>query len=84
MRVSRLIVQPITSFDAPGLEAYRTMRRPTEHARQGIFVAEGDKVVWRLLGSHFHVLSVVLPENRLEEFRPLLEKPARANHGLSG
>ena len=49
------------------------MRRPAEHARQGIFVAEGDKVVLRLLSSHFHVLSVVLPENRLEEFRPLLE-----------
>jgi tRNA G18 (ribose-2'-O)-methylase SpoU len=72
--VSLINVQPITSFDAPELEPYRTMRRPTEHARRGIFVAEGDKVVQRLLESHFHVISVVLPENRLEEFRPLLEK----------
>ncbi len=72
--MSLINVQPITSFDAPELEPYRTMRRPTEHAKQGIFVAEGDKVVQRLLESHFHVISVVLPENRLEEFRPLLEK----------
>ena len=71
--MSQLIVQPITSFDAPELAPYRTMRRPAEHARQGIFVAEGDKVVQRLLESHFHIISVVLPENRLEEFRPLLE-----------
>lgn len=72
--VNQLNVQRITSFEGPELEPYRTMRRPAEHAKQGIFVAEGDKVVQRLLESHFHVISVVLPENRLEEFRPLLEK----------
>jgi tRNA G18 (ribose-2'-O)-methylase SpoU len=80
LRVSLINVQPITSFDAPELEPYRTMRRPTEHAQRGIFVAEGDKVVQRLLESHFHVISVVLPENRLEEFRPLLEsRPEQIN-----
>ena len=31
------------------LEPYRTMRRTVEHRRQGIFVAEGEKVVRRLL-----------------------------------
>jgi len=63
---------PISSFDAPELAPYRTLRRSAEHTAQGIFVAEGDKVVQRLLTSHFPVLSVVLPEHRLEEFRPLL------------
>ena len=71
--MNRLHIQKITSFEAPELEPYRTMRRPAKHAIQGIFVAEGDKVVQRLLASHFHVISVVLPENRLEEFRPQLE-----------
>jgi tRNA G18 (ribose-2'-O)-methylase SpoU len=71
--VSQLHIQKITAFDTPELAPYRTMRRPAEHEAQGIFVAEGDKVVQRLLESHFHVVSVVLPENRLEEFRPLLD-----------
>ncbi len=70
--VSQLTIQKITDFDGPELAPYRTMRRSVEHAKEGIFVAEGDKVVQRLLESHFHVVSVVLPENRLEEFRPLL------------
>ena len=78
--MSQLHIQKITSFDTPELEPYRTMRRPVAHAAQGIFVAEGDKVVQRLLESHFHVISVVLPENRLEEFRPLLEgRPEQIN-----
>lgn len=72
--MNRLNIQTITSFEKPELEPYRTMRRPAEHAKHGIFVAEGDKVVQRLLESHFQVISVVLPENRLEEFQPLLEK----------
>ncbi len=65
-------VEKINSFDLPELEPYRTMRRSSEHVAQGIFVAEGDKVVQRLLESQFQIVSVVLPENRLEEFRPLL------------
>jgi tRNA G18 (ribose-2'-O)-methylase SpoU len=72
--MSSLRIRKITSFDLPELEPYRTMRRSAEHTAQGIFVAEGDKVVQRLLESHFPIVSVVLPENRLEDFRPLLEK----------
>ena len=45
-----------------------------EQHEQGIFVAEGEKVVRRLLESHFSVLSVVLPEKWLDDFRPLLEQ----------
>jgi tRNA G18 (ribose-2'-O)-methylase SpoU len=66
-------VQKITSLDLPELAPYRTMRRPLEHERQGIFVAEGEKVVRRLLESRFEVVSVLLPEKHLANFRPLLE-----------
>jgi tRNA G18 (ribose-2'-O)-methylase SpoU len=66
-------VQKIVSFDLPELRPYATMRRPLEHEGQGIFVAEGTKVVQRLLESRFTVVSVVLPEKWLDDFRPLLE-----------
>jgi len=65
--------QIISSLDLPELAPYRTMRRPLEHEGQGIFVAEGTKVVRRLLESHFEVVSALLPEKQLEQFRPLLD-----------
>ena len=68
-----LRIQKITALDLPELAPYRTMRRPLEHERQGIFVAEGEKVVRRLLESRFEVVSVLLPEKHLEAFRPLLD-----------
>lgn len=68
-----LRIQKIVSFDLPELQPYATMRRPLGHEGQGIFVAEGTKVVRRLLESRFTVVSVVLPEKWLEDFRPLLE-----------
>jgi tRNA G18 (ribose-2'-O)-methylase SpoU len=67
-----LLIQKIASFEASELAPYRTLRRSAEHEAQGLFVAEGDKVVQRLLESRFPVVSVVLPENRLAEFQPLL------------
>lgn len=66
-------IEKIDSFDAPELRPYATMRRPVEHETQGIFVAEGEKVVRRLLESHFTVVSAVFWEKWLDEFRPLLE-----------
>ena len=63
----------IESLDLPELAPYRTMKRPVEHETQGIFVAEGDKVVHRLLASEFPVVSVLLTDKRLAEFAPLLE-----------
>jgi tRNA G18 (ribose-2'-O)-methylase SpoU len=67
-------VRPIDSLDLPDLQPYRTMRRQLEHREQGIFVAEGEKVVRRLLESHLTVVSVLLPEKWLHELRTLLEK----------
>jgi tRNA G18 (ribose-2'-O)-methylase SpoU len=65
-------VHKITSLDQPELAPYRTLRRPLKHEREGIFVAEGEKVVRRLLESSFTVVSVLLPEKHLDHFRPLL------------
>jgi tRNA G18 (ribose-2'-O)-methylase SpoU len=65
--------QKIESFDLPELQPYRTMRRQHEHREQGIFVAEGEKVVRRLLESKFSVVSVLLPEKWLGELGPLLQ-----------
>jgi tRNA G18 (ribose-2'-O)-methylase SpoU len=65
-------VNHIASLDLPELQPYATMRRPLEQERQGIFVAEGEKVVRRLLESRFEVVSVLLPEKHLESFRLLL------------
>jgi tRNA G18 (ribose-2'-O)-methylase SpoU len=62
----------IESLELPELQPYRTMRRPQEHCDQGIFVAEGTKVVRRLLESEFRVVSVLLPEEWVGEFEPLI------------
>jgi tRNA G18 (ribose-2'-O)-methylase SpoU len=67
-----LRVHPIHNLDLPELQPYRTMRRSLDQHAQGIFVAEGEKVVRRLLESHFTVLSVLLPEKWVAEFEPLI------------
>ncbi len=65
-------VHRIDSLELPELAPYRTLKRPAAHETEGIFVAESDKVVRRLLTSHYGVISVMLPEKRLAEFEPLL------------
>jgi tRNA G18 (ribose-2'-O)-methylase SpoU len=70
--------QNIASLDLPELAPYRTMRRQQEHRDQRIFVAEGDKVVHRLLESQFKVLSLLVPPKWAEENRQLIEsRPER-------
>jgi tRNA G18 (ribose-2'-O)-methylase SpoU len=65
-------VHYIQNLELPELQPYRTLRRSQEHHDQGIFVAEGEKVVRRLLESHFTVLSVLLPQKWLADFEPLV------------
>lgn len=55
-------VHRVTTLEIPELAPYRTLRRTTEHAQQGIFVAEGEKVVRRLLASHWRVVSMLMTE----------------------
>src|SRR5687767_15186255 len=71
-----LRVEAVGSFDAAELAPYRTMRRQLEHRQQRIFVAEGDKVVQRLLESDLPVVSLLLPPEWLEKLRPLLDRRA--------
>lgn len=72
--------QHIQSLELPALEPYRTMKRPLAHRQQGIFVAEGVKVVERLLQSRFQVVSALMPETWFTEFEPLLR--ARPEHEI--
>jgi tRNA G18 (ribose-2'-O)-methylase SpoU len=66
--------QPIESLDLPDLAPYRTMRMQHEHWLQRIFVAEGEKVVRRLLESHLTVVSMLLPETWFHQLEPLIRR----------
>src|SRR5216117_3731380 len=66
-------VHQIKTLELPELAPYRTMRRQLEQRAQGIFVAEGEKVVRRLLESKFTVVSVLLPEKWLRELEAVLQ-----------
>ena len=66
----------VGSLDLPELAPYRTMRRPADHVARRIFIAEGLKVVRRLLESDFEVVSVVLLEQWLPDLEPLLASRA--------
>jgi tRNA G18 (ribose-2'-O)-methylase SpoU len=50
----------VTSLELPELQPYRTLRRPMDHIKEGIFVAEGGKVVQRLLHSDIPVVSALM------------------------
>ena len=65
-------VQKISSLELPELAPYRTLKRSAAHAKLGIFVVEGDKVLDRLLESDFTVVSVLIIEERLAEYEPRL------------
>ena len=62
-------IRQVESLDLPELEPYRTLRRPQSHIAQGIFVAEGEKVVRRLLDSGLHVISILLTQSWLIELQ---------------
>src|SRR5262249_19243599 len=63
----------IQSFDSPDLVPYRTMKQQRDTRLQRVFVAEGDKVVQRLLASAVSVISVLLPVKRESEILPMIE-----------
>ncbi len=60
-------IQEVRTLDVPQLKPYLTLRRPHEHIHQGIFVAEGERVVRRLLRSGLNVVSLLLTRNWLEQ-----------------
>lgn len=65
-------LHPIASIDLPELAPYRTMRRQSDHHRDRIFVAEGWKVIERMLNSHYGIVSVLTTEPWLKQLTPLL------------
>ncbi len=64
---------PIKNLEDPALQPYRTMRRPVEHEKSGIFVAEGEKVVRRLVASNLVIVSALMTDEWLEQYQPLLK-----------
>jgi tRNA G18 (ribose-2'-O)-methylase SpoU len=76
-----LQVEHIASLETTDLAPYRTMRRQLEHRQQGIFVAEGEKVVRRLIESPLTVVSVLMPEHWLKRLEPQLQARPEAIRG---
>lgn len=69
-----MIITEVHDLTDVSLEPYRTLRRPLEHEEQGIFVAEGEKVVRRLLESGLPVHSVLLTPEWLETYKSHLSE----------
>lgn len=63
----------ISSLDIPGLELYRTLKRPLTHREQGVFIIEGSKVVEQFLLSGLTAVSILLTPRWFEYFREKLE-----------
>jgi len=59
------MIQRVSSLELAELAPYRTLKRPIAHMQQGIFVAEGEKVVRRLLDSGLEVISLLLTPDGL-------------------
>lgn len=67
-------VHHISSLETPELHPYRTLRRPQEHLAQGIFVAEGEKVVRRFLVSDWQVVSLLMTQVWFDEVIPSIHE----------
>ena len=59
--------------ECPELAPYRSMRKMTGQRGQGLFVAEGLKVVTRLLETDFNIRSVLLTQYWFVSLREKLE-----------
>ncbi len=65
-------LERISSLDHPELRPYRTMRRAVEHIKQGIFIAEGEKVIRRFLESDLAVVSLLLTDEWFQRLEGIL------------
>lgn len=68
----------VTSLDDTGLALYRTLRRPLEHRKAGLFVAEGTLVVERFLQSPLEAVSVLLTPTLFDRYQSLIERHGKA------
>lgn len=62
----------IASLDDPRLEPFRSLKNTNVSRWQRQFVAEGEKLVRRLLASDFEVLSVLADERHAAEFEQVV------------
>jgi tRNA G18 (ribose-2'-O)-methylase SpoU len=62
----------IDSIDDPRLAVYRNLKRTNATRWSGLFIAEGDKLVRRLLASRFAVESVVVGHKHVDQVAPLV------------
>jgi len=69
-----LKVIDILSLDFDDIQVYKSLRQPVEHFRKGIFIAEGEKVVMRLLESPLQVISLLLTPDWFDKIYFSLEK----------
>ncbi|MFI5251656.1 MAG: TrmH family RNA methyltransferase [Bacteroidota bacterium] len=53
-------IHKIKDLENKDLHPYKTLRRPLEHLKSGIFVAEGEKVVKKLLSSQLQLVSLLV------------------------
>jgi tRNA G18 (ribose-2'-O)-methylase SpoU len=65
--------EPIKAAEDPRLDPYRSLKTATLQRKAGLFIAEGDKVVERLLESDFEVISILVSERRAAAFRHLAD-----------
>ena len=70
--MSEIIHQKVSDFDIPALEPYRTLKSQGQKQGAVIFVAEGEKVVRRLIESPVSLISLLLPEKWLRVYEPAL------------
>ena len=63
----------IDDLDASALRHFRTLRRPEEHLREGLFIAEGEKVAVRLFRSGLEVVSILLTPEWMGIHRTTIE-----------
>jgi tRNA G18 (ribose-2'-O)-methylase SpoU len=68
----------INSLDDPALAPYRDLKRSNLTRWSGRFIAEGDKVVLRLLASDFAIESVLAAESFAPQVLPLMQARPQA------
>jgi tRNA G18 (ribose-2'-O)-methylase SpoU len=69
-------VTPINDLNEPGISAYRSLKGKALD-RNGIFIAEGEKVVRALLKSKLRVISALMTEKWYRKLRSEIEKRAK-------
>ncbi len=69
-----LSIDHIETLESSEIEPYKSLRRPIEHLAQGVFVAEGEKVVTRLLESTLTIHSILLSQDWFDIYQTLIKQ----------